>query len=203
MRATPIIAALLLSACGPKQAENPTNALRKYVAAIRANQPAAAYELLDQKTKKVLSKTEFVNRWKARKVELGRQAKDLEVALEKPPLITAKLTSTSGEQTRLTFKKSRWWIETGLHLAANRTPKEAVESLLEAAQRRDYLAVKRLMTSRVARAFEQEIEKRIKKVKAAAKRGIKVRGNRAYLRTEDYRLELIREGGQWKIYDFD
>jgi len=205
----PALAALLVGAvgCGTQRSDGPRNALRQYVAAIRANKPDVAYALLNNATRQRVTKEEFRARWKGAKPELETQAKQLDKSLARPPVITARIVTNKGTTTRLAFASGAgggWRISSGLDISVGAaSPKEAVKKLLDAARTRNYLAVKRLMTKPVARAFEKEIEKRIRKVKDALKKKIVVRGNRAFLRSGDYKLELVREDGQWKIADFD
>ena len=96
-----------------------------------------------------------------------------------------------------------WMLASGASRAAEQWGREPVHALLRAAQQRDYRAIKGLMTASVGRAFEREIESRIAKVRQALKNGIQIRNGRALLRSGRYKLELIKENGRWRVYDFD
>lgn len=192
------------SGCKSKAAESPGTTLQRYVQAVRQNRPESAYRLLGKETRERVTLEEFQRRWKGASAELKDQADNIEKSLKKKAEITARFTSAKGK-TRLSYGDGGWRITDGIELGGGgSTPKEAIAALVQAAERRDYLAVKRLVTKAVARAFEQEIEKRIRKIKKALeKTKIKVFGKRARLRYRGYKLELVKEDGQWRVADFD
>lgn len=194
---------IAVGGCGGARTDGPKATLQQYIGAIRANHPSAAYQLLDDATRQRVSLEEFRRRWQTSSRELASQADMLETSLRKaPPVLTAQIALEKG-RTKLAYLKS-WQITSGIEIGSGgSTPKEAVEALLRAAERRDYLAVKRLMTQPVAQAFEGEINKRIKKVRSALTKKIVIRGNRAFVRADNYKLELVKEDGQWRVADFD
>lgn len=193
---------IAVGACGGTRTDGPQVTLRQYIAAARGNHPDAAYKLLDDATRQRVTLEEFRRRWQTSQQEVVVQARLLDAALQKPPQITAQIALEKG-RTKLAYVKS-WQITSGIEISSGgSTPKETVEALLRAAERRDYLAVKRLMTQPVAQAFEAEINKRIKKVRSALSKEIVIRGNRAFVRADNYKLELVKEDGQWRVADFD
>lgn len=194
---------LLASACGRPATNGPQGALRRYINAVRANQPLAAYALLSPQAQKSLPKEEFLDRWRRFRPELLHQAKEMEAALaDKLLRLNAQVALPQGQTRRLRYEKG-WRLSDGVHTIAAKTPRDAVLALIAAAERRDYQAVKAMMTPRVAKAFEEQIDKRIKAVRAGLAQGLRVSGDRASLRFGRFKLELVKVGGRWRVYDFD
>lgn len=198
-----ILTLLLVAACNRPAVVGPQQTLRRYVAAVRADQPDLAYALLSPRMQKRIPREEFADRWRKSRPELLQQARAIAAGLEGKKLdLNATVTLAGGDTRLLRFQKG-WRLTGDFHSAATRSPRETVVALLQAAERRDYRAVKALMAPKVARAFDREIEKRIKALRGGLRRGIRVRGNRASLRFGSFKLELIKEDGRWKVYDFD
>ncbi len=199
-----LLALLGATGCKSRPPECPRQTLQRYLEAVRQNNPKAAYELLGKETRERVTLEEFQRRWGSAGGELKEQANNIERSLKKSAKITARFSSAKGK-TRLAYDSAGWRITGGIELGGGgATPRETVLALVKAAERRDYLAIKRLVSKAVAHAFEQEIEKRIDKIKKALKKTrIKIFDKRASLRYRGYKLEIVKEDGQWRVADFD
>jgi hypothetical protein len=193
-----------LTGCfGPRAEEHPRATLDAYVAAIHNNDSAAAYRLLDEKTRQRITEAEFRQRWNETRKEQLAQAKALKIARNKPLEIHARITHKAGTDHVLSYGNGRWMVDSAIGGDVGATPQSAITALMLAVERRDYRAVTDLLAAPVVAAFEKQIERRIAHVRNALKNGIKVQGSRATLQDGSFKLELIKEGGRWKVYDFD
>ncbi|MBW2734978.1 MAG: hypothetical protein JRH20_21555 [Deltaproteobacteria bacterium] len=194
---------LLATSCGRPTVEGPQRTLRQYVAAVRANHPQLAYNLLSPQTQRQVPREEFMDRWRKSRLERLQQAQEIEASLDHGGLqVSAKVTLHKGK-TRLMRFEEGWKLTGDFRATATRSPRGVVLALLAAAERRDYRAVKALMSPRVARAFERELENRIKALRSGLQRGIRVKGNRASLNYGRFKLQLVEKNGRWMVSDFD
>jgi len=201
----PILSTLILlltASCARPALEGPQRTLRRYIVAVRTNQPRLAYGLLSPQTQRQVPREEFMDRWRKSRIELLQQAREIEAGLSGDGLqVSATVTLHKGKTRLLRFEKG--WKLTGDFRAAARSPRGVVLALLEAAERRDYRAVKALMSPRVARAFERELENRIKALRKGLQRGLRVKGNKASLNYGRFKLQLVEKNGRWMVFDFD
>jgi len=78
------------------------------------------------------------------------------------------------------------------------------QALVRAVEERNYGVLIKLLTQRARLELEQEIHERLSAIKAGMKDKIEVRSDKAlFFYTSDHRLELIKEGDQWRISHLD
>ena len=191
--------------CGTVKKTGPSDILRQYIGAVRANQPAKAYALLHDSVRRRMTKEEFVSRWKTVRDELGDQAAHLEKRLAKPLDVRAEVQFANGGQAKLRMAADGWRIHGGINVSfSTATPKETLRALLRAVKRRDYHAVMRLMSKSVREGLEKEIDDRVKRLGEGLTKSLIVEGGRATLKLgENFKIELVKEDGRWKVADFD
>lgn len=194
---------LVLPACGGSSS-GPDQVVRQYIAAINANRPEQAYSLLDAKTRRQVSKNQFVNRWNQARAELKDQAALLRAGLDKPFQIRAHVEYAQGAVSDLSYVDGRWRIKEGITIKLQTaTPEDAVRAFIQAVEQRDYETVMQLLSRSAREVIEREINDRVSRAKAALKQQIEVTGNKARVQYgPSDKLELIKEDGQWRINDF-
>ncbi|MCC6751196.1 MAG: hypothetical protein IT371_26325 [Deltaproteobacteria bacterium] len=193
------------SGCAAGPARGPQDALRRYVNAIRDDQPQAAYALLDENTRRLMTQNEFTARWKTLRPELLTQASQVRARVDQPFPITAKLNYPGGTRAQLRFAEGAWRIDGGVSVALQSgSPAEALKAFVRAVEQRSYEAVMKLLARSVRESVERDINERLTKLKEAMKGEIEVNGDRARLQYDPrYKVELVNEDGQWRIADFD
>ena len=199
------LVALIVSGCGAAQQGGPQDTLRRYIDAINANQPAAAYALMDESVRRQMTLSEFVARWKSVQPELKEQAVQLRESLAKPIKARAQITYLTGTRASLLLDESRWQIDEGIAVTvATATPIDALRAFVRAVEQRSYDAVMKLLAKQVRENIERDIGERLSKLKQSLNQEIEVTGNRARLQYDPrYKIELTNEDGQWKVLDFD
>ena len=199
------LVALFVAGCGAAQQSGPQGTLRQYIDAINANQPAAAYALMDESVRRQMTLSEFVARWKSVQPELREQAAQLRETLAKPIKARAQLTYPTGTRATLLLDDSRWQLDEGIAVTvATATPIDALRAFVRAVEQRSYDAVVKLLAKQVRENIERDIGERLSKLKQSLNQEIEVTGNRARLQYDPrYKIELTNEDGQWKVMDFD
>jgi hypothetical protein len=209
MNRTPVgalcLLALLAMGCGAVQHGGPQDVLRKYIAAINANQPAVAYALMEEGVRRQTTLNEFIARWKTVQPELKEQAAQLRETLAKPIKARAQISYPTGTRAGLVFDDNTWQIEEGIAVTvATATPIDALRAFVRAVEQRNYDAVMKLLAKQVRENIERDIGERVTKLKQSLSQEIEVTGNKARLQYDPrYRIELTNEDGQWKVMDFD
>ena len=190
-------------ACG-NGPQGPDRVVHGYIAAVRANRPDLAYQLLDKKVRRRVSKNEFISRWRGARQELADQATQLRGA-GKTLSVRARVEHPGGVTSDLVWSDGSWHIKGGVTVKLRTTtPKHALRALIHAVEQRDYRKVMQLIARSRRESIEQEITDRISRLKKGLDQEIEVTGNKARLQYDRrFKIELIKEDGQWKILDFD
>jgi len=203
LRPVLVLLGALWAGCGPRG--GPQGTLEAYLAAVEADHPHRAYELLDPSVQRQVSRADFVKRWKGARGEIVAQAQALRAALRRPLVLKGRLDYGAGVRAHLAYVDNHWKIEEGVTLAAETgTPLDTLRAFVIAVERRDYASVLRLLAVPVKESIERDIEDRLSRLKAGLKQEIEVIGNKARLQYDPrYKIELVKEGAQWRISDFD
>jgi hypothetical protein len=198
-----------LVGCGP--ARGPRSALDRYIRAVEQDHPGEAYDLLSEKARRSLSRDEFARRLRMHRAEALAQVRELRQARRQKGSLAMEAevplsTAASGQASELVLEGQRWRLRHGLHrgsLAA--TPQLALRSFLQAVEKGDLERVLRLLSPRVRENLERELRQRADRLRMSLdKDSIVVQGNRAELRYDrHYRIQLVRENGEWLIANFD
>jgi len=195
--------------CGETK-DGPKQAVERYLSAIHANRPDLAYAMLDVKVRRRVSKNAFAKRWQATKAELLDQAKQLGQAVNKPFALTARLRYSNGVRASLVHIDGQWRLGGGVTQDTS-TPKEALRAFIHAVEARDYKAVMRLVSRSMRETIEHEIEDRVGRLKKSLKQegspgaaAVEVTRKKARFQYDRrYKIELIKEDGEWKVLDFE
>ncbi len=179
------------------------------IAALRADDPRAAYALLASPTRKRVSYEEFALQWKASAVERAWQADRLDEALRASPDVDerAQLSYADGRTISLAREGARWRLDDALvsRIRAAR-PRDAVKMFSAAMRSRDLEAVLRTLTLRRREGLARQVEGFLAGLdRKVDDRLEEVSPDRAELRWEEqglrYRIVLLREDGEWRIDD--
>lgn len=220
-RALAIVAAGLAfsmsSACGAPHAEDPQSVLRSYSRALEEGRADEAYRMLSEEARRGISLEAFRRMVKDNPEEVREIAK----ALARPtatPVVTATVTSGSGQELQLVLENGKWRVEaTAIDLYAQDTPRHAVQGFVRAVERKRYDVVLKFVPdshkegldpSKLKTAWEghdkEEIEQVVSSLKQALPTAsIEETGDRATMAYGAGTMQLVRERGLWKIEDFD
>jgi nitrogen fixation protein FixH len=210
-------ATLSLAACGGARAEDPHSVLRAYSRALDEGRSEDAYRMLSEEARRGVSLEAFRRMVKDNPDEVREIAK----ALARPtatPVVTATVTSGSGQELQLVLENGKWKVEaTAIDLYAQDTPRHAIQGFVRAVERKRYDVVLKyvpdshregLDATKLKGAWEGHDKDEIDQVVVSLKQAlpsatIEETGDRATMAYSQGTMQLVRERGLWKIEDFD
>jgi hypothetical protein len=206
---------LALAGCGarPGAAKTPPagRGVERLVAALRADDPRAAYDLLAADTRAQISFEEFALQWKQSAKERERQAAELEEGLQGNPNLgeRAKLVYPDGKSVHLAREGGRWRLESAMvsQTRAGR-PRDAVRIFAEALGARNVDNLLRILTARRREALEAQLETFAAGLQKRVDGKLdEIGSDRAELRWDEsgmrYKVVLRKEGDEWRVDDID
>ncbi len=203
--------------CSGKSAEDPHSVLRSYSHALDEGRAEDAYRMLSEEARRGISLEAFRRMVKDNPEEVREIAK----ALARPtatPLVTATVTSSTGQELQLVLENGKWKVEaTAIDLYAQDTPRHAIQGFVRAVERKRYDVVLKyvpdghregLDPAKLKGAWEGHDKDEIDQVVASLKQAlpaaaIEETGDRATMAYSQGTMQLVRERGLWKIEDFD
>ena len=209
-------AALLLGGCLGR-AEDPHSVLSDYALALDEGRADDAYRMLSEEARRGVSPEAFRRMVK----ENPDEVRDVAKSLSRPtasPVVTAKVTSATGQELQLVLEKGKWKVEaTAVDLYAQDTPRHAIQGFVRAVERKRYDVVLKyvpdthkegLDATKLKGAWEGHDKDEIEQVVASLKQAlpsaqIEETGDRATMAYSQGTMQLVRERGLWKIEDFD
>jgi hypothetical protein len=208
---------LACAACGAPKAEDPQSALRSYARALDEGRAEDAYRMLSEEARRGISLEAFRRMVK----DDPEEVREIARALGRPtstPVVTATVTSSSGQELELVLEKGRWKVEaTAIDLYAQDTPRHAIQGFVRAVERKRYDVLMKFVPDshregldpgKLRAAWEGHDKEDIEQVVAQLKQAlpaasIEETGDRATMAYGDGTMQLVRERGLWKIEDFD
>ncbi|WP_394839514.1 hypothetical protein LVJ94_21745 [Pendulispora rubella] len=206
-----------LTACGAGQAEDPESALRGYARALEEGRSDDAYRMLSDEARRGISPDAFRRMLK----DSPEEVREIGRALQRPtapPVVTAVVTSPSGQELELVLEKGKWKVESNaIDLYAQDTPRHAVQGFVRALERRRYDVILRYVPdghkegldgAKLKQAWEGYDKEEMAQLIAALRQAlpaasIEEAGDRATMPYGAGTMQLVREHGLWKIEDFD
>ena len=205
-------------ACGqPKPPEDPSSVLRTYARALEEGRADDAYRMLSDEARRGVSLEAFRRMVKDNPDEV----REIGRSLERPaatPVVTAVVTSPSGQELHLVLENGKWRVEaTSIDLYAQDSPRHALQGFVRALERKRYDIVMRyvpeshqegLDAAKLKKAWEGHDKEEMEQVLAALKQAlptaqVEETGERAAMPYGAGTIQLVREHGLWKIEDFD
>lgn len=185
-------------------------AVRNYIDALRAENPAGIYALLSADVQEAVSLEELRAAWPKLARERAHRADALERALDAGGIEeTFAITYDDGRVVRVVREKQRWRV--GAVLASQThagRPRDAVAIFADALAARDVRQVLAILTSRRRQAIAPKLEQLTRSLRAHQDGRIDfLAADRAVLSWEDrgiaYEIVLRKEGAEWRIDDID
>lgn len=204
--------ALALTACGAT-ARGPSapaaDGVRAYLAALRDQDPRAAYSLLSSDVRKKVSYDEFALQWKQSVEERAWQVKVLEESLRGNPDVgeRALISFSDGKLVQLEREGKTWRLESELVSRSRaKEPRDAIRLFADAVAARDVSAALGVLTQRRREGLTRQIEGFISGLgKRVNDRLDRFGPDRAELRWDEngirYRIVLRKEDDEWRIDD--
>jgi hypothetical protein len=138
------------------------------------------------------------------RTELAEQAKAI---TEKDTRVeaTARLRYDDGEEAALELKNGRYWVTAAGALPGGaRTPEEALDQLRRVLARRSFAGLLRVLSPTTRAAIEQDLRALVTGLDRPDTLPVQVTGDTAVVAIPGgHHVKMKREGGVWRVEDFD
>ncbi len=201
------LALVLFAACAGCASQNvpdPRGAANEYAAAAARGDADAIYGMMTTSAKQERSKDDVRHIVVGERAELAEQgralsAKDARVAA------TARLRFEDGEETALELKEGQFWVTSAGALPGGaRTPEQALDQLRRVIARRSYAGLMRVLSPSTRAAIEQDLRTLVAGLEKPDSLQVQVTGDNANVSVPGgHHVRLKRDGGVWRIDDFD
>jgi hypothetical protein len=192
------------TACAAGSIPDPKDTLRAYQEAAQKGDSRAIYEMLSEKSRQSWRPADVERIVGDEKAELATLAK----AVGEPGAVvraSARVRYRDGENATLDLEDNAFRISSADALpAAARTPREALEQLRRALARRSYAALLRVLSPSTQSAIESDVRALVEGLKEPDGLDVQVSGDAASVQIQGgHSVKLRRDGGVWKVEDFD
>ena len=205
-RAAPWIAcaAWAVAGCASTSVPDPQDAARAYAGAAARGDGDALYAMLSASSKQARSKDDVKRMVSEERDELAEQGKELQrpdVRIE----ATARIRYADGEEAALELRDGQYWVTTAGALPGGaRTPEEALEQLRRVLARRSYAGLMRVLSPATRAAIESDLRSLVEGLDEPGTLPVQVNGDAAVVPVPGgHQVKLRREGGVWRVEDFD
>lgn len=197
------LAASALMGCSPALPA-PDATLRAYAAAAERGDAAALSSLLTDESRKSLGRSGVERALADGKVELADQARDVKKGgwtLK----ATARVRYADGEDATLVLEDGAFRVASAEALpTAARTPVDALTAFRRVLSRRSYAGLLRVLSRETRAAMERDLSAIVDGLERPDALDVRVKGDEAQVELAGGHLvKLRREGGIWRIEDFD
>jgi hypothetical protein len=197
--------------------QDPESTLHAYAHALEEGHAEEAYRLLSDEARRGMSYESFKKTIESSPDDAREVGRSLSRPTT-PAVITATVTTPTGETLELVWADGRWKIDaSAIDLYRDDTPRHTIEGYVRALARKRYDVILKyvpeahregLDEAKLKTAWEgpdkDEIEKVLAGLKQALPSGsIEETGDRAQMAYGAGIIKLVREHGRWKIEDFD
>ncbi len=200
----PLLLTAVLTACSGHAVPDPKRAADAFAAAAARGDGDAIYGMMTVSARKSLSREDVKRLVKEQREELAEQAKHLD-ARDARVEATARLRYEDGEEAQLDLRDGRFWITaSGALPGGSRTPEQALEQLRRVLARRSYAGLMRVLTPSTRAAIEQDLRSLVTGLERPETLRVQVTGDAATVAVPGgHVVKLKRDGGVWRVDDFD
>jgi hypothetical protein len=200
----PVVLGGALCACTGHAVPDPKSAADDYAAAASRGDADAIYEMMTSSAQKSRSRDDVRRLVKEQRGELAEQAK-LVTARDARVEATARLRYEDGEEAQLELRDGRFWItSSGALPGGSRTPEQALDQLRRVLARRSYAGLMRVLTPSTRAAIEQDLRSLVSGLERPETLHVQVTGDAAVVTVPGgHTVKLKRDGGVWRVDDFD
>jgi hypothetical protein len=181
---------------------DPAASATRFVAALKGDQPDAAYALLDPQLRAAMGRERFLALWRENRAELRELGERL-ARVELTPRARAQVELEDGERVALVLEQGRWRLAGGvLDAQALGTPLDAVAELRRALRRQSLPGLLRVIARELRAAWLAAFERSMEQTRDPLDLRIEVHGDEATVHLSGGgQIKLKREAGRWQVWD--
>ncbi len=196
--------ATLVAACSGRAVPDPRSAAEEYADAAKRGDADAIYDMMTTSAQKSRSREDVKKLVAEQKGELAEQARDI-TGRDARVEATARLRYDDGEEAQLELRDGRFWITTsGALPGGSRTPEQALDQLRRVLARRSYAGLMRVLTPSTRAAVEQDLRSLVNGLERPETLHVQTQGDAATVTIPGgHSVKLKRDGGVWRVEDFD
>ena len=191
-------------ACSRSALPDPSDAAKEYARAAERGDADAIFGMLTERAQTSQGKEGTRRLVNDSRAELSRQGRAL-ASPQTSVKMGARLRYADGEQVELDVEQGRFAIRSASVLPTGaRTPAQALSELRAALARRSYAALIRVLSPETRSAMENDLRSLVEGLEQPETLDVKVSGDSAEVEVPGgHSIRLKREGGIWRIEDFD
>jgi len=194
---------LLLGACAGPKVPDPKDAVRAYQAAAEKGDAQAIYGMLSKRSQITMRAADVARIVADEKSELAAQAKGLGDS-GSVVRASARVRYPDGEDATLALEDGGFRVSTAFGLPSAHTTREALEELRRALARRSYAALMRILSPSTRSAIETDLRSLVDGLSHPEGLEVQEAGDAASVQIPGgHFVKLRREGGVWRVEDFD
>lgn len=199
-----LVCATLFMGCSRSAVPDPKSAAEQYAKAASRGDGDAIYEMMTTSAQRSRSREDIKRLVAEQRGELADQAKSLTAKDARVEAI-ARLRYQDGEEAQLELREGRFWITAGGALpGGSRTPEQALDQLRRVLARRSYAGLMRVLTPATRAAIEQDLRSLVEGLERPDTLHVEVTGDAAIVTVPGgHSVKLKRDGGVWRVDDFD
>lgn len=197
------LAALTLG-CASRNVPDPREAADAYAEAAARGDADAIYGMMTTSAQRSRSREDVKRLVAEQRGELAEQAK-LVTAKGSRIEATARLRYEDGEEAQLELRDGRFWVtSSGALPGGSRTPEQALDQLRRVLARRSYAGLMRVLSPATRAAIEQDLRSLVTGLERPDTLPVTVTGDTAIVTVPGgHSVKLKRDGGVWRVEDFD
>lgn len=204
MKARLVLLLVSTQACAAARVPDPRGAARAYADAAVRGDTDALYRMMSTESRSARSKDDIRAIVAVERAELADQGRELarpDARVE----ATARVRYADGEEAALDLREGRYGVTaTGALPGGGRTPEETLDQLRRVLARRSYAGMMRVLSPATRASVENDLRKLVDGLGNPAGLPIQVTGDTATVPVPGgHQVKLKREGGVWRVEDFD
>jgi hypothetical protein len=192
------------SGCVTGSIPDPKEAASIYAGAAARGDADAIYAMMTSSAQKERSRDDIKRIVADERAELAEQAQALS-AKDARVEATARLRFEDGEETALELRDGRFWVTSAGTLPGGaRTPEEALDQLRRVLARRSYAGLMRVLSPATRTAIEKDLRALVTGLEHPDGLQVQIAADQAKVTIAGgHHVSLKREGGIWRVEDFD
>jgi hypothetical protein len=199
-----VTAVAIGAGCARATIPDPRDTVRAYETAAAKGDARAIHGMLSERSRKSLAVSDVERILADERAELATQAK----AMQDPSAAvraSARVRYADGEDATLDVEEGSFHISSADALPAGaRTPNEALEQLRRVLARRSYAGLMRVLSPSTRSAIESDLRSLVDGLAHPDGLDVQVSGDVASVQIQGgHFVKLRRDGGVWKVEDFD
>ncbi|MGA2447108.1 MAG: hypothetical protein ABTD50_00360 [Polyangiaceae bacterium] len=192
------------AACAPARVPDPRATARAYADAARRADADALYAMLSTPSRQARSLGELRAVVALERTELAQQAQEISAA-DARVQASARFRYADGEEATVDLYDGQYWVSSAGSLPGpGRTPEETLDSLRRVLARRSYAGLLLILSPTTRTAIERDLRSLVGGLSDPGALPCRITDDTATVSVPGgHKVTLRREGGLWKVDDFD